>query len=768
MNRLFGAATMVLFFATVAVFGCFQIIDTDVWLYLKAGEHICQTLRPLRADIFSYTAAGQPWIDAHWLSQVVLWLAYAAGGSVGLCVLRLALVVTLFAVLYRCCRLLAGELIVTAVLTLALLIANDGFLIKPHLLSLLLAALFVAILERAPRSPRARLWPLIPLQILWANMHPSFFLGPFLILAYLFNALLRPGTRAGYLNKLVITLPLVACASLLTPYGFALLTQPLLQTTTRLFMQTVSPWTPPSSAFPAPFSVFFFTLMLVLSIAALGLNAKRMRPSDAMILAVVGLLAMRSRRHLPLFAVLAAPGLCWNLGSCASWLGQRRHAMVKPARRASAAALCLVSILLISLVLRGDYYFRQRSLKRFGLGRSQLAFPDAAMDFLDSSGTEGRVFCNYDIGSCFAGRFYPDRLVFIDGRNLVFGEGLLRRYLEAMGDVSALNRLANEYGITALLLTHVSRDVRALLPSLWKSADWTPVYADDRALVFFRSSRTRRASGVNPEQDPLPGVPSTGRFPLAELRAGELYYTLGYVRRAGDMFAAALARYPALPEAHNFLGMIALREGKRASAIGEMKEACAGSRSYAEPRINLSLALLAEGRMPEAERYARDAVRIAPANARALGALGLAYLSQNKISPAIRALEQAARRDPGEAEYRSNLGVAYEREGDLERARAEYETACSLPGSLFAPRFNLALLHAKTGNTAEAVARYEEALAIDPSHAGARRNLAELLIARGDTGRAVELLWKLLGENPDDRGARVLLENISRAVERGH
>jgi len=761
MRSLINCTATVLFFLTVAAFGCFQIIDMDVWLYLRTGEYICSTLRAPRTDFFSYTAAGRPWIDIHWLAQVFLWLAYAACGAVGLCVLRLALVLGIFVILYRCCRRYASPGITVAVLTLALLIGNDGFLIKPYLISLLLVVSFVAILEHGRASGALALWPLVLLQVLWANMHPSFFLGPFLVLVYLIDALIRSRARsAGLVKRLAALVAVLSAACLVTPYGFSLFEQPWTQTTTRIFTETVIPWTPAPSTFPAPFSEFFFTLMFALSLAAFLLNIRKIRPADVIIFAVFAWLAMKSRRHLPLFALLSAPALCFNLGSFEEGLKRRFSTIARFCPVALPLIMVPLLCLLLEQVVSNSYYYQQRSLRRFGMGKSTIAFPDGAMNFLESSAPGGQIFCNYDIGSYVAGRLYPNYKVFMDGRNLVYGETLFKKYLQAMADVESLNSVADEYGVNALLLAHSSQDVKALLPSLWKSPAWTPVYADDRAMIFLRAGVAPHRRRLEFNACRLAGILSGDPFPLSELRAGELFYTLGFRDCAEKMFRKALERYRSLPEAHNFLGMIALQRGDGASARAEFMKACEGSRSFAEPHINLVTALLGEGMAEDAEREAEKAIRIAPSSGRGYGARGLARICREELPEAREDLREAIMLDPGEAEYHSNLGIVQERLGDPESALKEYESARALSRTYFEPRYNLALLQEKKGNIGEAITMYQEALALNSRHGGARRNLAALYLRQGDRVKAREQLEDALRIDPADRGAQEMLRKV--------
>ena len=573
MKRLAAAAPVVFFFAAVAALGCFRLVDADLWLYLRVGEGICRSGRVPRADVFSYSAAGRPWVDVHWLAQAALWLAYRAGGAEGLSVLRLALVAAIFAVLYRCCRRSAPPALACGVLALALVAAGDGFLMKPQLFALLLAAAFVSALERPGRAP----WFLVPLQLLWANVHPSFFLGPALVLLYWADARVKGGGRGGASGPLLAA---CALACLATPYGPAVLLQPWRQVGTRLYAETVIPWLPPSSAFPAPASFLYFRIMLAITAVSFALNARNARPAHLAVAAAFAVLSLRSRRHIPLFAVLSAPGLAYNLGRTAEAFRARAPGAARALGAAYAALLCAFLAFLVRDAATGEFYFRQRSLKRFGVGVSSIAYPDAAMDFLAAARAPGRVFCNYDIASYVAGRPGRSFPVFIDGRNLVYGEGLLRRYLDAMGDPASLDSLAEEYGVDALLFSHASRDVKAILRPLWESARWRPAYADDRSVVFLKAGRRPEIPRLDLASCALPGVPSRGAFPLAELRAGEFFFNVGERACARARFREALERRADLPEARNFLGVIAAQEGDMAGAAKEFAAASALSRSY--------------------------------------------------------------------------------------------------------------------------------------------------------------------------------------------
>lgn len=764
MNRLIRIISVFLFFSAVAAFGCFRIIDTDIWLYLRSGEHICRQLCIPRTDIFSYTALGRPWIDAHWFAQVFFYLVHAASGAAGLTLIRLLTVLGIFALLYRCCRAAAGRGVTLAVLTLALLVSNERFLMKPSLLALFLATLYIVVLERCRRDRRGTPYVLLLIQLVWTNVHPSFFLGPLLILFYFIDSRIRPGPgdgRAGPRLGLLFFLSAGAC--LASPYGPLLLLQPARQLSSPLFRDRVLPWAPASFSFPTPLSGRAFMVMFALCIASIVLNARRLRPAHLLVAAFFGYLACTSRRHMALFALLSAPGTCYNLAGAARAGAARFPRQMKLAGAGSLVCLCLVLLTLLREVTTDAYYVRQRSLRRSGLGASRIAFPDAALDFIESRFPGQRVFCNYDIGSYVAARLYPGRRVNIDGRNLVYGEDLFREYLEAMEGVDGLEAFAEKYNVSALIFSHNSRDVKTLLPHLWKSPDWKLVYADERAVVFSRGGGDSPPAEEELSSCRVKGLPSKYGFPLGELRAGEFLFTLGLTDCAEDVLRRAIGRYPALPEARNFLGIMAVQRGDRETAVKEFLAACSLSLFYPEPHINLSTILLEEGNRDGAMRHALTAVKISPSNARARGALGLAYMNGGEHGKAERELLEAVRRDVGDPELHNNLGTVYELQGKTDDARREYETGRSLSDDYFAARFNLARICTLDGDLDRALSLYGEALTLEPGQTGALKNMAVIHASRGDREAARALLEEAAGADPSDRETELLLRKLIEA-----
>src|SRR5208337_5455598 len=75
-RRLF----VIIFAIGLLVMASRNVTDPDVWWHLRTGQIILQTHHVPQVDPYSFTRAGQPWIDHEWLSQVLIYLLYRAGG----------------------------------------------------------------------------------------------------------------------------------------------------------------------------------------------------------------------------------------------------------------------------------------------------------------------------------------------------------------------------------------------------------------------------------------------------------------------------------------------------------------------------------------------------------------------------------------------------------------------------------------------------------------------------------------------------------------
>ena len=73
--------------AAVVLFAPAVLNDPDTYWHLAAGQWILDHGRVPHVDVFSYSRPGIPWVAHEWLSEVLMALAWRAGGWGGMLVL---------------------------------------------------------------------------------------------------------------------------------------------------------------------------------------------------------------------------------------------------------------------------------------------------------------------------------------------------------------------------------------------------------------------------------------------------------------------------------------------------------------------------------------------------------------------------------------------------------------------------------------------------------------------------------------------------------
>ena len=135
----------------------------------------------LRDDPFSFTFAGEPWVADQWLAECGMAAVHRLAGWDGL----LLLTATLLAASTPgfAARLLRGGLHLLPaglLLAVAMLVGSPQFHVRPLVLTIgLLGVTFALAGRRRGRPPKRlrQLWWLVPLFVLWTNLHGGVLAG---------------------------------------------------------------------------------------------------------------------------------------------------------------------------------------------------------------------------------------------------------------------------------------------------------------------------------------------------------------------------------------------------------------------------------------------------------------------------------------------------------------------------------------------------------------------------------------------------------------
>ncbi len=449
----------------------------DFWWHLKMGEIIVSTHAIPRTDIFSFTAAGQPYIVQNWLAEIIYYATYRLGGFPLLVFLNTALLALALLPVYLLCLEVTER---KKVAVLAAFLASFVFFgnMRPQVFSFVLFAWFYWVLEGYRTGRRDRLWVLPVLMIFWVNLHGAFVLGLGLTVLYLVVGMVPKLVGAGgdrdlsgaRLRKLGLVLAACLAATLVNPEGYKLYDYVRVVMTDPSSQQFVAEWQPPTVNSAQGFLTFYglFFLSILVFVYA------RQRP-DLMKLAlffVFSFFGLMATRNTIWFGIVIPPVLALHMpgtiGSSAPAPPRRFNALV--------AAVAAAVLVILSPWVRPALY---------STSLLEPQTPVAAMDYIDRHDLRGHIFHPQVFGDYLAWRLYPRQKSFFDGRVHLFGESLVREYRNIFHDSHWEERL-RPFEIRYLLLSKDpgQEDSVRMIGSARASKNWTVLFEDKVAILM--------------------------------------------------------------------------------------------------------------------------------------------------------------------------------------------------------------------------------------------------------------------------------------------
>jgi hypothetical protein len=251
-RALFIVAISVVLILSLA--GIPQHLSQDSWLALVAGRLVAAHGVP-HHDYFTQMAHGIQWVDQQWLAQLLMYELQRLGGFQLLTVAYVLITSAAFAGAIAAARRLDGQdLHVLAMLPLgaffylvtALAIRTQGFAYP-----LFIATLYLLATDDRAGHPLRRTWWVLPMLIVWANLHGSVTVGVGLTSLYGLIQLVR-SVRAhrvisafGARALAFIVLPPLTLLG--TPYGTSIVHYYRVTLLNPEFSKLVSEWKPVTS-----------------------------------------------------------------------------------------------------------------------------------------------------------------------------------------------------------------------------------------------------------------------------------------------------------------------------------------------------------------------------------------------------------------------------------------------------------------------------------------------------------------------------------------
>jgi len=447
-------------------------IDPDLWWHLKAGQQIIDTRSIPHTDDYSFTKQGSEWVAHEWLSEVIMQAIYRVGGLTSLVTIFSFIIVIALWLTYRRCE--GRPYAASIAIVFAAAASFPLFGVRPQMLTLLLASIYIALLEQLDKR---RIWWLAPLMLLWVNLHAGFALGLALIGLYIVRAVLDGEWKQ--IRPLAIVLIVCTAVVPLNPNGFRMFSYPYETLTSPSMAAFIEEW-----ASPDFHKVTYLPLAILLlsTFAAMALSPTRPRLGEIFLVLITALAALRSIRHIPIFSLFAAPVLAKHLWAVAKERGWDKLLTGEEVRPTGLKLLINILVLLAPVVLAVTRVWHFASHQRY---YESIRNPVAAVEFLKSQRLPGPIYNRYGWGGYLIYQLYPEYRVYIDGRADVYGDAFFTEAMQVYDGVGNWKQALDRYGIQTVI---IDPNV-ALSTALSNDNGWSKVYEDDQAVIFTRASK---------------------------------------------------------------------------------------------------------------------------------------------------------------------------------------------------------------------------------------------------------------------------------------
>lgn len=667
------AVTLGAILALFASLSTVRIWAHDFWWQYATGRLVSQS-GPPHTDVFSYTVRGMPWIELRWLYCWLLYLAYEHMGPAVVSLAACALPAIAFALLVA--PVLRPPRIAAAAITLflAVIAASPRMLVRPELITYVLIAVYLRIVDRHRRQGGRLIYAIPAIQVIWVNSHTLFAIGPGLVGLLLVEMLIRrllrrPAIPDAQHVVLALALSIVACVA--NPYGaksipFAL--QLLHQIHGTVYKEAILEFRSPFAYGPTFTAVLAFQLLLALTLAGVLANLRRLDAYWTLLTLVMAYLAAVSIRNVPLFCLVTSPYTISNLQQSPWWTTGSLAGLRKPLGVAVSLSIVASSLFVAQRAATNRFLINENDPRQFGVGMAQHHDPaDATRALLDTRPV-GHVFSTFAESPYLIANGIQ---VFTDGRLEVYGPGVFKEYLGIVDSEVAWRDADRKFEFQAALINLESR----LISQLWADPHWQLIAFDEVAAVFVRvgaASPTRAlrsaadfAAVVERLRRTLPSPPTfeslglmaRATSPLPYQRLGVFLLALGFPQLAEPFLEDAIHAFPDAALAHKYRGQVRESRGDWNGAIADYQLAL--QRLPDDPDLLLQLAnLYMTAAQPDKARpLVARALLLAPQNPRAWALQAALRAAENRWPEAAQCMQKAVELDPANNNFRTFLEV---------------------------------------------------------------------------------------------------------------
>lgn len=613
----------------------------DLPRLIKNGEMIVAgDFDVLTKNVYSYTTPNNPFANHHWFSAVLFYVLYVVAGFSGITVFKILVILATFSLLFYLSIKKANFWLVSLLSIPTIIILMGRSSARPEIFSYLFIVLYLYIFYLFEKNPSTRkIFWLIPLQLLWTNMHLFFGVGLMLV-----GGLLLEKVILNFKNlkkdratiKLAVVFIMMISTLFLTPYG--------IRGAIHSLKVNTSYDAPIFSAETQSIATFKKTVPPIDNIALVVF------PYMAVLLGVSFLVRWRRRfswKNMPIFYLLASAatifvgfkvirslpmfGLVFLLVASQNITPTFTYVKDKIKNRFpdSRKFLKYTFIVLFGFLIVYMIFPARKVLSpyaEFGIGLSLRS--NHAAEFFKENGLKGPIFNDTDIGSYLIFHLYPEEKVFVDNR---FGDAypatfFKRVYQPMTVDEAEWKYLADVYRINTIIFYQYDggSGARDFLYRRIYDLNWVWVYADDNVVILVKNTPENQTV-IDKYRITKENIKEKLRF-LEEssriddkLSAADLYSLVGFYDLASEVYLKIVSEHPERGKIWMILGSIELTKANQEDsnpslALVYLKKAIDEGWKTPESYSYLALAYYRIGEIEKAKEAVNKQLRIDPDN----------------------------------------------------------------------------------------------------------------------------------------------------------
>ncbi|MDF7824569.1 hypothetical protein P4B35_11135 [Pontiellaceae bacterium B12227] len=468
----------------LAIVGLRTISTPEIWTHLALG----QSNGPISF------IEGESFVNTTWLYDKLAFMFWNIGGAPLLIILNIIGLLAAFGLLIQVSNKWGKGLSQGFALLIAGHLIFQTLDVGPQVAMMLFIALFLFVLD-TQKKPALLFATLIPLQILWTNMHGSFLYGPIIVGLAAVQAAQNskgPGSRKKNQTPLTGTLGLLAAillvATVANPYFLKMHGQVLAS------LQSPAPvyW---SSLFIEYFQIppLKPLILFVMIMGAAGLiTLKKKLPIVLTTLAIFGaFLVWTSPQTSMLFAVLAFPFIVLSLTSISEYLNHSFESILgknaKILAPVTGAVLVILLIASIVPIIGNKAYVKTGSASKFGLGIQENLYPNDLEALLTHPAFPEKAINLSADGGYLA--FNYGRKCYIDYRSGTYDKETLMNLSNTMlGNRKAYDELMLNQRPEAFIINTLTPAAAQGVATLLNRQIWKLAYFDGTTAVLLRDT----------------------------------------------------------------------------------------------------------------------------------------------------------------------------------------------------------------------------------------------------------------------------------------